>query len=298
MTEDLDGAGQDPAAGDKALTEPSTEKPGLPAVVASPEAPPSSRTIKPPPAPKTYRGRFLVVYAVLGLTLIGAAAGAVVLYLQSGPLAGPAWSNWKPESGTTAKMASSIADHVAQEYHLNNKAQLVAVVSGPPKVTSGTKDVKIAALAIRKKPNSNAGIQVISTAKTWTDQLCGLGPICSIESGQATAARGRLVRREALEVALYTFKFVPAIDTVVAFMPPPPGQTTTTLLFLQKANLKDQLKLPLVKTLKLAKPPLPTNPDMSEKATIDKLTLPAVYSFQLAALQAGGAALILDPVST
>ena len=111
--------------------------------------------------------------------------------------------------------------------------------------------MKISAIAVRKTPQSNAGIQVFPSNKTWTYQFCGLGAACSIDSGQATATRGRLVRREALEVALYTFKFVPAIDSVVAFMPPPPGQTTTTLLFLQKSNLKDQLSLPLSKTLTL-----------------------------------------------
>jgi hypothetical protein len=47
------------------------------------------------------------------------------------------------------------------------------------------------------------------------------------------------VRREALEVALDTFKFVPSVDSIVAFMPPPPGQTTTTLLYLQKSNLRN-----------------------------------------------------------
>ena len=104
------------------------------------------------------------------------------------------------------------------------------------------------------------------------------------------------MRREALEVALDTFKFVPSIDSIVAFMPPPPGQTTTTLLYLQKSNLKEELSQPLSKTLTLPRPPLPTDPDTSETATIDRLTLPAVYSYQLPQLQDGSALLILDPV--
>src|SRR5581483_10408740 len=55
----------------------------------------------------------------------------------------------------------------------------------------------------------------------------GRGSHCSIASGEATPTRGRLVRREALEVALYTFKFAPSIDSVAAFMPPAPGQSTS-----------------------------------------------------------------------
>ena len=121
------------------------------------------------------------------------------------------------------------------------------------------------------------------TNSTWSEQLCGLGTACSIDSGQATEERGRLVRREALEVALYTFKFVPTINSIVAFMPPPPGKPPTTLLYLQKDELAKQLSQPLADTLPLAKPPLPTAPDPTEKATIDKLTLPTVYSFKVAA---------------
>jgi hypothetical protein len=70
------------------------------------------------------------------------------------------------------------------------------------------------------------------------------------------------------------------------------------LLFLQKSNLKEQLSTPLKKTLTAKKPPLPTEPNMAEAATIDKLTLPAVFSYTLTQLQDGSAALILDPVST
>ena len=104
------------------------------------------------------------------------------------------------------------------------------------------------------------------------------------------------MRREALEVALYTFKFVPSINAVVAFMPPAPGATQpTTLLYLQRADLKKQLSEPLSKTLPLADPPLPTSPDKQEAATIDRLTLPAVYKFQYQQLQDASALLVLNP---
>jgi hypothetical protein len=126
-------------------------------------------------------------------------------------------------------------------------------------------------------------------------EFCGLGSQCSIASGQASETRGRLVRREALEAALYTFKFVPAIDSVVAFMPPPPGQSQSTLLYLQKSQLSKELSQPLRKTLPVQDPPLPTEPDAKESATIDRLTLPAVYSYKLQQLQDASALLVLDP---
>ena len=197
-------------------------------------------------------------------------------------------------------MASAIADHVAHEYKLNAKGtQLVAVVAGPPKVTSGTKDVKISAIAVRKAPQSNTGIQVFASNKTWTDQLCGLGAACSIDSGQATATRGRLVRREALEVALYTFKFVPAIDSVVAFMPPPPGADDDhAALPPEEQPEGPALDAPQEDADGSGSRPSRPMPTRGEAATIDKLTLPAVFSYSLTQLQDGSAALILDPVST
>src|SRR5581483_7210052 len=125
----------------------------------------------------------------------------------------------------------------------------------------------------------------------------GLGTDCSIASGQATTTRGRLVRREALELALYTFKFVPQIKSVAAFMPPPPGQNIHQMIYFQQADMKDQLSRPLSQTLSSSPAPLPTDPDTSEASTIDKLTLPHLFTYSLTALQGGGAALILDPAT-
>ena len=54
--------------------------------------------------------------------------------------------------------------------------------------------------------------------------LCGGGSSCAIATGTPSVARGTLVRREILELALYTFKYVGGIKNVIAFMPPPAGQ--------------------------------------------------------------------------
>jgi hypothetical protein len=268
--------------------------------------PPRPKTTSPVPDPVgkpagRYTMRFGLIYAGLGIVLIGAVAGLIVLMTSSSRhgVSASGWSTWKPANGTTAKMTKEIADHVAGEYHLNKKGtQLVAVVSGPPQVTNGTRKVTISNIAVRQTPKTTKGIQVVPSGSTWTDQLCGLTPSCAIASGEPTEIRGRLVRREALEVALYTFKFVPAIKSIVAFMPPPAGSTASTLLYLQKENLAKQLSEPLRKTLPLEKPPLPTSPDTQEASTIDKLTLPAVYKYSLQQLQDASALLVLNPFQT
>ena len=172
----------------------------------------------------------------------------------------------------------------------------MAVVPRDASVTSGTTNISIKAVAIRRVPQSNAGIAVdLNPPEMY--QLCGLGQNCSIATGKASTTRGRLVRREALEIALYTFKFVPSVKSIAAFMPPPPGQTANEMLYFQKDEVQSALDEPLSKTLSSVPAPLPTDPDTSEAATIDRLTLPYLYTYQLQALQAGGAALILDPAT-
>jgi hypothetical protein len=246
---------------------------------------------------KRYSLRFVLLYGALVGIAIAAIVGFVVMVAKPNSTSSASgWSDWKPKHGTTAVMTSEIADHVAREYHLNKKgAQLVAVVPGAPTVTSGTHKVSISHIAIRRSPQSDNGIQVVNSGKTWTMEFCGLGSQCSIASGQPSEARGRLVRREALEAALYTFKFVPTIDSVVAFMPPPAGQTQSTLLYLQRSQLAKELSQPLRNTLPLQNPPLPSEPDSKEAATIDRLTIPALYSYRLQQLQDASALLVLDP---
>ena len=196
-------------------------------------------------------------------------------------------------------MTNAIADHVSHEYRVSaGGPQLVAIVPSKPTVTSGTTSIAIKAIAIRKTPTSNQGIEVLGSNASEMFTFCGLGARCSIATGTATAIRGRLVRREALEVALYTFKFVPSLDSVIAFMPPPPGTTTTaSVLFLRKQNFAAELARPLRTTLERAVPPLPTEADLSEAGTIDALTLSSVFNYSLTALQTGGAAIVLDPAT-
>ena len=68
--------------------------------------------------------------------------------------------------------------------------------------------------------------------------LCGLGTSCSIATGKASVERGELVRREILELALYTFKYVGGVKNVIAFMPPRPGDSPKYVVYLQKSDVE------------------------------------------------------------
>ena len=69
---------------------------------------------------------------------------------------------------------------------------------------------------------------------------CGLSQVGSQETVP-------LLRREALELALYTFKYAPNVDSVVACLPP--EGTTNGVIYLQRKNLTDELSKPLAATL-------------------------------------------------
>ena len=203
-----------------------------------------------------YKLRFGLLYGGLAAVFIAAVVGLAAELTKSSSstqVSAKGWSDWRPDSGTTGQMATQIAQHVARQYKLNKAgAPLLAVVAGPPQVTSGTHNIAVSNIAVKKAAASAAGIEIVPSGSTWKEQLCGIGGSgCSIPTGKPSETRGRLVRREALEVALYTFKFVPTIKSIVAFMPPPAGQPPSTLLYLQRDNFKKELDQPLRKTLPL-----------------------------------------------
>lgn len=268
-------------------------KPPEPEQPAAPPAP-----VLPVKATSGFGARFAFIYGGLGAILVASIVGLVLVARQPSPPKAPPWSSWKPKTSSTANMTKEIADHIAAQYRLGASGdQLLAIVSSKPEITRNTKVSDVSTIAIRTSASSQNFSRIIATKGNIQMQLCGLGSECSIERGTATAARERLTRREALELALYTFKYVPSVNALIAYMPPPPGQTPQTLLYLERASLGDQLKQPLSKTLPLASPPLPSKSDTRESALIDRLTLPVEYSFGYQPLSNGTDALILTPTS-
>jgi hypothetical protein len=246
-----------------------------------------------------FGGRFLIFYVLLGAVLAAAVTGLIMVALQPGAPKPPKWSTWRPAGGNSQKVAQEVSDHIAGSYHLNAAGdQLVAIVPGKPEVTRNTAITSVTTIGIRASPTAQVLSRVVPTKGAIQVQFCGLGAACAISRGTPTAARERLVRREALELALYTFKYAPAVNSVIAYMPPPPGQTASTLLYLERSNLANELKQPLSRTLPLAKPPLPSQPDPKEAATIDRLTLPVEYGFQYQTLTSDSVGMILTPTSS
>lgn len=250
--------------------------------------------------PDSHGGKFRLVYVGLALLVAVAVAGFLAVILKPDPEVGPPWSAFQPnELGVAA--AEEIAGFVAPRYRLSSGSQLVAVRAAPLAV----QNIPVTAIAIERPPEigGDPNIDVFTAEQSIQYVLCGLGENCAIEEGEPSRERARLLNREALELALYTFKYLEEVDSVVTVLPPrkgavppPEGEDPIWALFFERGDLGPQLVQPLSATLPIAEPPLADKIARSEIVTIDRLTEPRRFQYGFQQLQDGSVALVLqDP---
>lgn len=246
-----------------------------------------------------YRSRFALLYVLLAV-VAGAALGTLVVLVSRGsPAPAAAWSDWQP-TGTNDQRVAQISSRVAGKYHLPSGNQLVTVISGSPSVTGpdGT-SFRVSAIAVR--PDTSRGqadardINAVSAAGTVMYQLCGLSNSCSISEGQATVARGTLLRREALELTLYTFKYVKGTDSVLVLLPPRPDGKAATAVFLERSDIQSELGRPLSETLRPLAAGVGEIP-ADELRVIERITRPRLYTYSYVQGQDGSPIMVLTPV--
>jgi hypothetical protein len=250
-----------------------------------------------------YRRRFAIVYGALAL-IGGIAIGAlIVLATRPDAVPNPSWSAWEPDGSANARV-KQIADHVAKEYRFQGE-QMAVALGGPPTVAAGgdsTSPIPVAAIAVR--PDTSTGqaeeddIELVDASKSMQYVLCGLGDGCALSSGPPTEARHTLLRREALELALYTFKYVDGVDSVTVFLPPPAGssQSPATAVFLERGDTGPELSKPLSSTLSPITPSVGTI-KAGELQTLNRITRSRLYQFQYTQAQDLSAVLVLDPIA-
>ena len=143
-------------------------------------------------------------------------AGGVLLAAWTRRLERPAgWSVWQPDGDDRVAAAKQIAEHVGPQYRLGDGDQLVAVQAGPLEIAD-------LPLSVALRSSANGGDIQLIDGKGVMYTLNGLGPRGSITRGTPSEERHLLLRREALELALYTFRYRDDVDIVVALLPPPP----------------------------------------------------------------------------
>ena len=266
--------------------------------------PASSEPVVPrPPAEEArasnpYRIRFGLAYLALAAIVGGTVGSFVVLLMRDGPADKVAWSSWQP-TGRESSFPRQIADYVSGRYRLPSGNPLVGVIASDPEVQAGDASIPVAAVAIRNDPEGDSDdISIVRTDNGLMYQLCGLGDRCTIREGRPSEERLRLLRREALELALYSFKYIDEVDSVITLLPPGrngEGNEVSAALFFQRDDLDDALERPLGQTLRLEKPPQASEIDPIEGLTIDRLTNSRFFRYEFTQAPAGGAVLVLTP---
>jgi hypothetical protein len=281
----------------------------------------------------SYVGRFNVTLGILaGIAVAGIVIAVALLANNTSSDTGAPWSAWAPQdSGSQA--AREIADHIAPLYRISGVNQLAVVtvadtadpsaVAAQASSASGTSSTSSSSgLVVAVRPNANSSAISLLPGKTIAYNLCGLGSTnCSIGIGTPSADRELLLRREALELALYTFKYVSGVQNVVAILPPghpatastgtlsakPPSsssqsstsQTVDEAVVFQRTELQPFLSHPVTTLLSEEFPPsvaqVPLWKQTTEASYVEQITARGLFTEHLTTAQDGTNLIVLDP---
>ena len=247
-----------------------------------------------------YRNRFAAFYVLLAI-IAGAGVGALLVLVGRGsPAPAPAWSAWEPV-GSSERRAAQIGDHVGDQYRLPSGNALGTVTyAGPPTVTGPDGSTfQVRAIAIR--PDTTAGraeaddIDTVNAGNTVMYTICGLGTSCSIAEGKPTVARGQLLRREALELALYSFHSLDGIDSTLVLLPPRADGKAATAVFVERSDVRSELGRPLQETLTAPLTPGVGEIRRDEQRVVDRTTRSRLYEYSYLQAQDGSPVMVLTP---
>jgi hypothetical protein len=231
---------------------------------------------------------FRLAYGVLALAFWLSLAGFVVLLARPNHSEPLVWSKWQPKSEGLIG-AHEIAQRIGPRYKSANGTQLVAVQEHGPSVQG----LHLEAVGVRRLGQSgqiDPYIGLFGTDRTLIYAFCGLQTNCAIDSATVTE---QVLRREALELSLYAFKYLKNVDQVVSLV-----QTVkdggTSAVFLRKDDLRAELEHPLHETLPLQAPRVATPIAKREGKVVDALTLPNTFPAHYESLPDGDAILVLD----
>ena len=265
---------------------------------AAAKRPPSGKTADSRRPKVQLHHRFGAAYLVLA-ALVGAAVGLFVVFVghqsSSTPTPrGQAWSTFHPErSGELA--AKEIARHVSPQYRLANGRQLLEAVAERPQY----QNVEMNFNLIRPSDaQSQRDLALLPIGNGIMYILCGTGQNCSIE-GTPSPRRLLLVRQEAIELALLTFKNDSAVQTVLSLLPPTignQGQTTTSAVIFRRIDLLNDLNRPLAASVPGKPPFTPNKLTQSAADRIREISDPAFYAYQARTAADGTPYLELDPI--
>ncbi|HEU5363247.1 MAG TPA: hypothetical protein VFU56_07870 [Gaiellaceae bacterium] len=253
-----------------------------------------------------YYLRFSLAYMVLAMVAAAGIATLVVVLTRPGGVRAPAWSRFEP-TGSPVAQVRQIATRVSAEYRASTGRKLVTVLPGPLQATrflqtdSGPVSVEVPITALAVQPDVSTGkheegdFTTFSADSTVAYQMCGFGSTqqnCGIAAGQPSVRRGRLLRREALELALYTLKYVPGTDAVLTYLPPPASQASPTSVLVARKDVAKDLDRPLDRTLTPEKR-IVLGKRLPDGAKVDKLTISRLFTYDYQTLPGDGTAILV-----
>jgi len=282
-------------------------------------------------AASPHAAKFRSVTAILVGLAVGALviAGALAIGGRPAGSASLTWSPWHPlDRGNLG--AQDIANYVAPPYRatpadqlavvsvVNLESATAAAAAAQAQANGTTASSSGSQLQVAIRPSASSNQVSLLNGSTIAYDLCGLdGKSCAIGVGQPSANRTLLLRREALELALYTFEYIKGTSYVVAILPPGRPEPVTTALsktppttdatvstkpidmavLFVRSQLGPLLRHPLDETLPEVQPPTVAEmPSAREAQLVSEVTAPGLYSEQLQQAQDGSSLIVLQPL--
>ena len=263
------------------------------------------------PGPSPFRTRFGFVTGVLAGCAVAATALLIVLLSTDGGDRGDAvagtedglaanWSTWRPRQRDPIGGAQEIAAKISRTYK-DAKAKRLASIKGGP-IALGRLPISVAIPSAGERFSIVGGVGVQYT-------LAGFGKEGRLQGTEPSEERRRLLRREALELSLYSFRYLKEVTMVVALLPPAPRAEQVhhkklkkgakppafqpQALFFRPGDLRKQLEQPLATTMATPAPKF-DHLARDEAKRIDKLTLSNLFTHRYIQQQDGSIYLVLD----
>lgn len=233
--------------------------------------------------------RFGVAYLLLAIG-VGVAVGLAIVLAGRGSshhAAAPAQAFRPSASGELG--AKQIALHVGDEYRLANGDQIAGIIGERPNY----QNLPLFNYLIRphdaQYPND---VEAFSVGNGIMYSMCGFATSsCGVRQTSSTT---ELLKREALELTLLTFKSDSSVSTVTTLMPP--AQQTGVAVIFQRQQLASVLARPLQSVLPGHGPFKPGSTSATEQKRIDQLVGPALYTYDTQLGPDGNPILRLDPL--
>jgi hypothetical protein len=267
------------------------------------------------PRERTYSGparhasRFRWATVALFVLAACSLAAAVALSSSGGrstALSSGSWSAWTPPDSGLAG-AQEIADFLAPYYRATASTQLAVITA--ENLNNGANPLQV----VVPSSGTPGSLLPLPASSTIVYNMCGVGSAdCSIGVGKPSMNRTLLLRREALELALYTFKYIPGAATVVAVLPPghtlqctgicakpqekPVVKPLDIAIAFDRAELTPWLARPLRATLPEDLPPAIGQMTGTEAYLVGVLTGHGLFSERTQRAQDGSTVISLSPM--